>query len=442
MVVVAAAFGGWGCSSSSDAGQLSGGGGGGASVKDSGASSGHDAASTSSDAGGGTIGDQDSSVETDLDAGNNEATDANVSADTNVASTGFDHHTWTTMNLVAGSEGVEGDLIDGVGSAAQFEMNHSVPYGAGLTYIGNTLYVADDGAGHFRAIDRTTNRVITVGTMGSSMAGRVGLPMQVDTDGKDLYFVAGGNGHWNEYAVVKISLSGGDEADAGYLLTTLAGSTSNTAGTADGTGTSAGFGTLWGIVYDQGILYVSDTNNIRKVTVPGGVVTTIPTKINSPGPLATDHKGHLYFAADSAGTIGGDGTDANRTTINELDLATGTVTVLAGQAGQLGAKDGTGSAARFSGPTGVAVDDQGNVYVADQTNGAIRKVAINGTSSVVTTVVGELGNSSDNGSNLNVVKTGSLSSARLNRPSGILLLPDTGNMIITDRVDEVVLQVQ
>ena len=43
----------------------------------------------------------------------------------------------------------------------------------------------------------------------------------------------------------------------------------------------------------------------------------------------------------------------------------GVVTTLAGLAGNAGSADGTGSAARFDNPTGVAVDSAGNVYVAD-----------------------------------------------------------------------------
>jgi hypothetical protein len=66
----------------------------------------------------------------------------------------------------------------------------------------------------------------------------------------------------------------------------------------------------------------------------------------------------------------------------------GVVTTLAGLAGSFGSADGAGTAARFNGPAGVAVDSAGNVYVADSGNGTIRKVTPTG---VVTTLAGLAG---------------------------------------------------
>ncbi len=60
------------------------------------------------------------------------------------------------------------------------------------------------------------------------------------------------------------------------------------------------------------------------------------------------------------------------------------VTTLAGS-GSEGSADGTGTAASFKSPSGVAVDNSGNVYVADKNNDKIRKITSAG---VVTTLAG------------------------------------------------------
>src|ERR1035437_4944110 len=56
----------------------------------------------------------------------------------------------------------------------------------------------------------------------------------------------------------------------------------------------------------------------------------------------------------------------------------GGVTTFAGLAGNQGSTDGTGTNARFSGPQGVATDLAGNIYVCDSGNSAIRKITPNG----------------------------------------------------------------
>ena len=77
--------------------------------------------------------------------------------------------------------------------------------------------------------------------------------------------------------------------------------------------------------------------------------------------LAVDSAGNVYVA------------DRFNEEIRKITPA-GVVTTLAGSAGQTGSSDGTGSAARFANPNGVAVDSAGNVYVADLSNDEIRKI--------------------------------------------------------------------
>jgi hypothetical protein len=65
----------------------------------------------------------------------------------------------------------------------------------------------------------------------------------------------------------------------------------------------------------------------------------------------------------------------------------GTVTTVAGKAGEAGFVDGTGAIARFAGPRAAAFDGAGNLHVADSDNFAIRVITSRGE---VTTVVGVL----------------------------------------------------
>jgi len=75
--------------------------------------------------------------------------------------------------------------------------------------------------------------------------------------------------------------------------------------------------------------------------------------------LAVDAAGNVYVA------------DVNNHRIRKVTAA-GVVTTLAGSTG--GYLDGTGAAARFANPFGVAVDAAGNVYVADTDNHRIRQI--------------------------------------------------------------------
>jgi sugar lactone lactonase YvrE len=101
---------------------------------------------------------------------------------------------------------------------------------------------------------------------------------------------------------------------------------------------------------------------------------------NSPGRLAVDALGNVYVP------------DSGNNLIRKITPA-GIVTTLAGS-GAPGNKDGTGTAASFNNPGGVAVDKSGNVYVADSRNNLIRKITPGG---VVTTLAGDGSYNSANG---------------------------------------------
>ena len=170
------------------------------------------------------------------------------------------------------------------------------------------------------------------------------------------------------------------------VVTTLAGGGPGSA--VDGKGTAASFNTLSGVAVDKsGNVYVSDAGSalIRKIT-PGGVVTTLAGSegvfgaANGTGTSATFGKAN-GIAVDKSGNIYV--VDGNNL-IRKI-TPRGVVTTLAGSTGVAGAANGTGTQALFNGPSGIAVDKSGNVYVADSDNNSIRKITPRG---VVTTLAG------------------------------------------------------
>jgi hypothetical protein len=170
-----------------------------------------------------------------------------------------------------------------------------------------------------------------------------------------------------------------------------------------------------------GNVYVADSGNqtIRKMT-PGSVVTTFAGAPGYSGAAdgtgsAARFAGPRGVAADGAGNVYVVGYQTIR-----MVTPAGVVTTLAGTGGQAGSVDATGAAARFNGPWGVTVDWVGNVYVADTDNHTIRKVTPAG---VVTTLAGAAGSPGS--------ADGTGSFARFNSPHDVAV-DGSGNVYVAD----------
>lgn len=270
---------------------------------------------------------------------------------------------------------------NGTGSAARFYW----PYGLAVDSSGN-LFVADSSNHTIRKV--TPEGVVT------TYAGTPGIPSGSDPTGTAPRFYGPSGVAIDDSGNLYVADTGNHtirRVAPGGSITTIAGSP-GMPGDEDGTGFAARFTRPSGITIDRsGNLFVTDTGNatVRKVT-PGGVVTTLAgnpgsvgtsdgsgttARFNDPVGIAADRSGNLYIA------------DTGNDTIRKVTPG-GVVTTLTGKARQGGSTDGTGSAARFNMPEGVAVDSSGQIYVTDTVNHTIRMVSPSG---VVTTIGGIAG---------------------------------------------------
>lgn len=316
-------------------------------------------------------------------------------------------YTYSVQTVAGGTKG----KVDGTGAAAQFNGVYD-------------LVVAKDGNIYAGEFGNTRVRKITPGGVVTTFAGSTQGYKDDDNPLKAKFgHINGitqdnqGNFYISESAFIrKIDVSG--------KVTTLAGSSTNQGKTIDGLGAVAGFnGAQFVQISSAGDLYVAETvgNVIRKVTLAGNVTTIAGTpgkgnggyqdgaaataKFNAPSAAMANARGDVYIAENKNTKI--------------RKLSDGSVTTLAG--GAAGAKDGPPDVALFGGDLGgMAIDQDGNIYIGDYVNHSIRMITPSGQ---VTTIAGRLGTSG--------FLDGSGHEALFNAPLGVDLDAD-GNLYVTD----------
>ena len=327
-------------------------------------------------------------------------------------------NTSAIVSTFAGStvNGNTGSFANGVGTAARFNF----PTGVVFT-SGGVIYVAERNNNDIRRIMPDATVTLTAGsaTQTSGNSDGIGTAAQFSSPG-NIYVDGTGTGYITEVGgnrVRKIVLTGYDlkgtlpagltfDPTTGTISGTPTGSTGTVTDTitaCNASGYSVAIVTLSVVSATTApvIAYSPATNNL----IAGIPFTISPT--NSGGPIPASVYGQVVLLAGSSSGTGGytnaTGTaarfngpqgvtgdasantylgDANNNAIRKV-TPTGVTTTFAGSlTGASGSTNGTGTAALFNAPCGIAVDGSGNQYVCDYSNGSIRKITPAG---VVTT---------------------------------------------------------
>jgi len=298
------------------------------------------------------------------------------------------------VRKVTASTGVINTLADnglggysGDGGAATSSQLHS-PFGVGVDSQGN-IYIADWSNYRVRKVNAITGIITTVAGNGiysfsgdGAVATSAGLSapcgVVVDTQG-NIYIADSGNNRISRVDAIT------------GIITTIAGNGTPSYSGDGGPATTAGIRYPVGLTIDaQGHLLIADRNNhrIRKINLSTGIITTVAgigtpafsgdggqatiAALNFPTGVASDAQGNLYVA------------DKDNHRIRIVN-ATGIISTLAGNGftttnqssqviGSYSGDVGPAIAASLNYPTSLAINAQGEIFIADHYNARIRKL--------------------------------------------------------------------
>ena len=291
------------------------------------------------------------------------------------------------INTIAGNgtQGYSGDN----GAATSAELNNSPD--VAVDSAGN-IYIADASNNVIRKVTASTGIITTVagdgtagysGDGGAATSAKLNFPFGLAVDSSGNIYIADANNQ----AIRRVT------ASTGIITTFAGTGSAGYTGDGGQATSAEIDEPLRVAVDSTGNIYFSDPNHnvIRKVTVSTGVITTVAgngtvgytgdgglatsAEINNPYGVAVDGSGNIYIA-DRANSV-----------IRKVTASTGIITTVAGNGTQGYSGDGgPATSAAIYGPPGVAADSAGNIYIADANNDAIRKVTVS--TGIITTVAG------------------------------------------------------